>query len=100
MCGTCGHAGADRDAPLVAQDGVDADVVLDARLQLLDGGGGLVPGHGEVLQEAAGAGGHVGDQVLRHQHLVVPAQVHGVGRDPVHRQVLWRRHWKKEGKIK
>lgn len=85
---TCGDASADGNALLVLEDGVHADQVLHAGLQLLDGGHLLVPRDPHVHLQAPDGRGHVGDQVLRHHHLVHPGQVHRLSVHPHHRQVL------------
>lgn len=94
MCGTCGHPRTDRYAPIVAQNGVDADQILDAGLKLFDSCGGLVPRYSKLLVKAARTGGHVGDKVFSHQHLVVPGQVHCGSGDLADSEVLGRRHWR------
>lgn len=75
------------------------DQILNAGFKLSDGGGGFVPGHSELLVQAARTGGHVRHKVFGHQHLVVPRQVHRVSGDVTDSEVLWRRYWKKKAKI-
>lgn len=93
---TCGHPRADRDTPLVAQDSVDTDQVLDARFKLFDSGSCFVSWHSELLEKTTRTGGHICHKVLCHQHPVVPGQVHCVTGDLANGKVLWRRHWKKK----
>lgn len=88
---TCGHPGTDGHAPLIAEDGVDADQVLHARLQLLDSGCLLVSWHTHVQLQPPWRRGHVGDEVLSHHHLVDPGEVHRLGGHLGYSEVLgWR----------
>lgn len=99
---TCGHPRADRDTPLVAQDSVDTDQVLDTRFKLFDSGSRFVSWYSELLEKTTRNGGHMRHKVLCHQHLVVPGQVHCVIGDLANSKVLWRRYWgeKKENQKK
>lgn len=99
---TCGHPRADRDTPLVAQDSVDTDQVLDTRFKLFDSGSRFVSWYSELLEKTTRNGGHMRHKVLCHQHLVVPGQVHCVTGDLANSKVLWRRYWgeKKENQKK
>lgn len=93
---TCGHPRAHRNTPLVAQNSVDIDHVLDAWFKLFDSGSSFVSWHSELLEKTARTGGHVRHKVLCHQHLVLPGQVHCVTGDLANSKILWRRHWKKQ----
>lgn len=89
---TSGHSGADGNALLVLQDGEHADEVLHARLQLPDGGGGLVPGDAELHFQAIRMGWCVHNKVLCDPHLILPGQVYSLLCHFCHDEVFGRGH--------
>lgn len=95
---TCGNPDTDWDAPLVVEDGVDTDQVLDPGLKPFDRGGSVVSWHGELLEETARTGGHVCHQVISHQHLVLPGDIHSLAGDLTNCEVFCRRNFAKREK--
>lgn len=95
---TCGDPGTDWDTPFVVEDGVDADQVLYARLEPFDRGSSVVSWHCKLLEETARTSGHVRHQVVSHQHLVLPREIHRLAGDLTDCEVFCRRNFAKREK--
>lgn len=78
---TCGHPCTHRDAPFVTQNSVDINQILKTRLKLFNSCSSFVSRHSELLEKTARNCGHICDEVLCDQHLIVPGQANSLTGD-------------------